>query len=69
VQDITEADAQAEGVTPECYEGMEHQDNPILSAKACRTSFCDLWDAINSKSGFGWDANPWVWVVEFRRLS
>lgn len=27
-----------------------------------------LWDSINAKRGFGWDANPWVWVVEFRRL-
>ncbi len=26
------------------------------------------WDQINAKRGFGWDANPWVWVVKFRRL-
>lgn len=25
----------------------------------------NLWDKINAKRGFGWDANPWVWVVEF----
>ncbi len=26
-----------------------------------------LWDAIYAKRGFGWDANPWVWVVSFER--
>lgn len=30
--------------------------------------FKDLWDSINEKRGFGWDANPWVWVVEFKRV-
>ena len=24
-----------------------------------------LWDSINKKRGFGWDKNPFVWVVEF----
>ena len=28
-------------------------------------AFRHLWDSINAKRGFGWDANPWVWVVEF----
>lgn len=26
-----------------------------------------LWDQINAKRGYGWDVNPWVWVVEFKR--
>lgn len=30
--------------------------------------FKGLWDSLNAKRGFGWDANPWVWVVEFRRV-
>ena len=27
-----------------------------------------LWDDLNAKRGFGWDANPWVWVLSFRRV-
>ena len=28
-----------------------------------------LWDGLNAKRGFGWDANPWVWAISFRRVS
>lgn len=27
--------------------------------------FLELWDSINKKRGYGWDVNPWVWVIEF----
>lgn len=30
--------------------------------------FRKLWDSINAKRGFGWDVNPWVWVVSFKVL-
>nr|WP_242460815.1 hypothetical protein [Burkholderia cenocepacia] len=30
--------------------------------------FRQLWDSLNAARGHGWDANPWVWVVEFKRL-
>jgi hypothetical protein len=29
--------------------------------------FMCLWDSINAKRGYGWDVNPWVWVIEFER--
>lgn len=29
--------------------------------------FQSLWDSINVKRGYGWDTNPWVWVIEFER--
>jgi len=29
-------------------------------------AFEELWNTINAKRGFGWDVNPWVWVVTFR---
>lgn len=34
-----------------------------------RAHFASLWDTINAKRGFGWDPNPWVWVVEFKEAT
>lgn len=33
-----------------------------------RNGFATLWDSINNKSGYGWEINPWVWVVDFEGL-
>lgn len=30
--------------------------------------FRHLWDSLNAKRGFGWDKNPWVWVLTFKRV-
>lgn len=54
VRDINEKDAQAEG--------MVSAEQPFYDA---RHEFQALWNKINAKRGFGWDVNPWVWVVEF----
>lgn len=27
-----------------------------------------VWDEINAKNGDGWEKNPWVWVIEFKRV-
>lgn len=32
-----------------------------------KQSYARLWDSHNAKRGYGWDTNPWVWVVEFER--
>jgi hypothetical protein len=58
VQDISEEDAIAEGVLK--------AGGASLSLYAARHHFSQLWDRINAKRGYGWDINPWVWVVEFR---
>lgn len=34
-----------------------------------RNSFESLWDSINQERGYGRDTNPWVWTVEFERIS
>lgn len=61
LQDISEEDAIAEG----CHDtdGAPTQD---LSGTA-RGAYALLWEDINAKRA-PWDSNPWVWVVEFRRV-
>lgn len=61
VQDISEEDATAEGVWPK---GIGNLAIP----KPNTFRFQQLWDSINEKRGHSWDSNPWVWVVEFRRI-
>lgn len=59
-------DAIAEGIAPE-LEGWTDYGNP--SCQMCLDpvdSYRTLWDYINGAGA--WAANPWVWVVEFRRL-
>jgi hypothetical protein len=76
LQDITEADAAAEGVESLRNEG-EYWKDYLRSTAQCdelvclnaRDSFWTLWDSLNAARGFGWDANPWVWVVEFTRIN
>lgn len=60
LQDITEAQAQAEG----CNSGL------LTGACTARGQFEDLWNATIKKSDLcqhGWDANPYVWVISFER--
>lgn len=58
LQDITEEDAIAEGIR------IGIGGEPYFS---CRDAFVALWNSINTKRGYGWDSNPWVWVYEFER--
>lgn len=63
VRDISEEDAEAEGIA--FMRDIPDADE-TLSAKVL---FEILWDSINSKRGYGWDANPWVWVVSFKKVT
>jgi hypothetical protein len=60
LQDISEEDARAEG----CAGGHDVIPHYGFSATP-REHFRQLWSSI--KGPESWDANPWVWVVEFRR--
>ena len=59
LQDISEEDCIAEGVTLRGTSRYEGQS---------RDAYADLWDSLNTKRGFGWDTNPWVWAIEFKRV-
>lgn len=61
LQEISEEDALAEGISRRPIEG-----EPDLSLPA-RDGYQWLWDTLNADRGFGWDKNPWVWVVEFKK--
>ena len=67
VREITEEDARAEGCC--CSDCWPTMPNPPPDHCGCRSKFANIWDSINAVRGFGWDTNPWVWVVGFERVS
>jgi len=71
LQDISEEDARAEGIARTAsvgpcramgWRGFDGAPAHMRGAAAYR----DLWESINGPDS--WAANPWVWVVEFKRL-
>ncbi|AUG08125.1 hypothetical protein [Pseudomonas sp. S09G 359] len=69
LQDITEAQAKAEGVrlyTDHAELGdWWHVEGIETYSADPRKSFELLWSSV----GGDWQANPWVWVVEFKRVT
>lgn len=65
LNDISEADARAEGVTPQSN-GRYHCgfDDGKVECRSPVTAYAWLWNSINGLDS--WSANPWVWVVEFK---
>jgi len=75
LQNITEEDANAEGVLlmQKDGAGSAYKDytGKMLCLTSARDSFESLWRSINNdpkKPNTHWDANPWVWVVEFKKV-
>lgn len=48
---------------------LGHMDVDCPYCNSYRKRFENLWNSINQKSfdSYGWDANPYVWVIEFER--
>lgn len=65
LQDISEEDALAEGVSVKVDAAIAAQ---VAKDTPARMEFWHLWESINSKRGFGWDSNPWVWCLAFKKL-
>lgn len=72
VRDISEEDAEAEGL----WRGRARRHLWWLNATHCRlfepfrshtAAFAELWSSIHGPDS--WSANPWVWVIAFRRLT
>ena len=80
LQEIGLNDVLAEGIRHHELENIpKRSDRPDLSddefkgvenwiLSYARYEFEKLWDGINSKRGYPWRSNPWVWVIEFRRI-
>lgn len=80
LQEISDADAIAEGVqsvrdhygdpsVPLMHCGTvawQRYDGAACAAPSARLSYQSLWESINGDGA--WDLNPWVWVVEFKRM-
>lgn len=72
VQQITNNDVLAEGIMRgEDEDGSwlgpldRYQYYPFAHASE---AYSFLWDHINAKRGYPWDSNPFVWVIEFKRI-
>ena len=67
LQAISEADAIAEGVTAVSSGGVTlFTTTGVNCFQTAKDAYAALWESINGPGS--WDANPWVWVVEFRRI-
>ncbi len=70
LQDISEADAVAEGIevmtrlngTDALYKSYLTGSTTTIAEQSYET----LWQSINGPES--WEANPWVWVVEFEKI-
>lgn len=63
VQDISEADALAEGIQPSpggWWSGADGQ-----AAANPQAAFALLWNSLHTKHGETWDDNPWIVAVTF----
>lgn len=75
LQDITPKDAESEGVGNLFYEDIGYSEKNYGTEVdpeygIAKEQFAWLWESTIKKSDldrYGWDANPWVWVIEFER--
>lgn len=71
LQDITEEQARAEGAIDNRH-FLHSPDNEYETLHSAREHFAGIWDSTIKPADhdlYGWDANPWVWVIEFEQIS
>jgi len=65
LQDISQADAIAEGAPPS-HPSIDRVSREFGYPDFSRSWYAQLWEQINGAGS--WKANPWVWVIEFKRV-
>jgi len=84
LQDISYADIKAEGTDLDAwyeYDEWQHMVGDELASDGTPVTFETMrgffgrhvWDntmqSVEQYERYGWDANPWVWVIEFERVN
>lgn len=67
LKDITWQQAADEG----CYGITSDEPDPLFHLPTLRGEFKKLWNSTIKKPDldkYGWDANPWVWAIEFEKV-
>lgn len=72
LQDISEADALAEGVDMDKTITMPFSNailwaSVTLKPRSAQQAYAHLWESINGPGS--WAVNPWAWVIEFKRVT
>jgi hypothetical protein len=72
LREITVEDVMAEGLPADNEirntDPTTHESIRNWNLAYAQHLYYELWDKINSKRGYGWDANPWVWVISFEKI-
>lgn len=69
LQEITVDGCAAEGIWDD-YKTYSEKYHENLKKAAYQKAFSELWNSTIKKADlpkYGWDSNPWVWVIEFER--